>query len=171
MGNVGDSGMQKTPETKTRLNRRTFIGTMWAVSLVGLFGQAGTALLDYLKPRTSENGFGSKVIAGRPKEFKVGTVSLITKGHFYVSRVEDGYLAIYQRCTHLGCTVPWRTDEKQFHCPCHSSLFNNKGEVTGGPAPRPLDLFPIEVIDGNLVVDTSSPISRDKYDPSQAKRV
>jgi hypothetical protein len=29
----------------------------------------------------------------------------------------------------------------------------------------------MEVVDGNLVVDTSNPISRDRYDPSQALHV
>jgi cytochrome b6-f complex iron-sulfur subunit len=77
-------------------------------------------------------------------------------------------LALWQRCTHLGCSVPWREDEGQFHCPCHSSLYNRVGEVLGGPAPRPLDIFPIEIVDGQLSVDTGKPISRDKYDPSQA---
>jgi cytochrome b6-f complex iron-sulfur subunit len=153
-----------------KFNRREFIGVAWAVSLVGLFGQAGIAMLDFLKPRITPGGFGGKVTAGHPKEFKNGSVSLVQQGHFYISRAKDGgILAISWRCTHLGCTVPWRQDEKQFHCPCHSSLYNAQGEVAGGPAPRPLDLFSIELVDGNLVVDTSNPISRDKYDPSQAK--
>jgi Rieske Fe-S protein len=43
--------------------------------------------------------------------------------------------------------------------------------VIGGPAPRPLDLFPIEVVEGQLIVDTSNPIERATYDPSQATRV
>ena len=164
--------MQEPNKKLPRINRRTFLGTAWAVSLVGLFGQAGIALLGYLQPRPVEGGFGGKIIAGRPKEFKPNTVSLVQQGHFYISCLKDGtYLALWTRCTHLGCTVPWRADEKQFHCPCHSSLFNTKGEVIGGPAPRPLDLFPIELVDGNLVVDTSSPISRDKFDPTQAKKV
>jgi cytochrome b6-f complex iron-sulfur subunit len=163
--NVGDKG-----NPNRSLNRREFFGVAWAVSLVGLFGQAGVAMLAYLKPQVRGGGFGSKVIAGRPKEFKAGTVSLVQQGHFFISRLPDGgYLALWQRCTHLGCTVPWRADEKQFHCPCHSSLFNTKGEVIGGPAPRPLDLFPMEIVDGSIVVDTGSPITRDKYDPSQAK--
>jgi cytochrome b6-f complex iron-sulfur subunit len=75
---------------------------------------------------------------------------------------------MWHRCTHLGCTVPWREDEGQFHCPCHSSLFNPVGEVTGGPAPRPLDLFPVSQEGDNLVVDTGRPIVRQAYDPSQA---
>jgi len=76
-------------------------------------------------------------------------------------------LAMWQRCTHLGCTVPWRQDEGQFHCPCHSSLFNRQGEVIGGPAPRPLDIFPVSLKDGDLMVDTSRPIERQGFDTSQ----
>jgi cytochrome b6-f complex iron-sulfur subunit len=78
---------------------------------------------------------------------------------------------MWHRCTHLGCTVPWREDEGQFHCPCHSSLFNTKGEVVGGPAPRPLDLFPIEIVDRHVIVDTGNPIARAQFDPSQATQV
>jgi len=164
--------MSDGAENKGGMSRRSFLGLAWGVSLAALAGQAGVALLQYLQPRLTPGGFGSKVIAGKPKEFKPNTVSLVQEGHFYISRLEDGgYLALWQRCTHLGCTVPWRSDEKQFHCPCHSSLFNPKGEVIGGPAPRPLDTFPIEVVDGNLVVDTGNPIAREKFDPSQVFHV
>ena len=157
---------------KSSITRRQFLGVVWGASLVGLLGQAGVALLQYLQPRTVAGGFGGKIVAGRPKEFKKNTVSLVQKGHFYISTLEDGgYLAMWQRCTHLGCTVPYRTDEKQFHCPCHSSLFNTKGEVVGGPAPRPLDIFPIALEDGNLVVDTGNPIAREKFDASQVFHV
>lgn len=164
--------MRSDSKKKRGMSRREFLGIAWGASLVGLFGQAGVALLQYFKPRTTPGGFGSKVIAGRPQEFKPGTVSLVQRGHCYISCLEDGgFLALWQRCTHLGCTVPWREDEGRFHCPCHSSLFNAKGEVIGGPAPRPLDLFPIEVVDGNLVVDTGHPMTRDAYDPSQAAHI
>lgn len=150
------------------MTRRKFWGWAFGAALLGLFGQAGTALLQFFKPRVEAGTFGGKVVAGQVGEFQPGTVSHVPKGRFYISRFEDGgMLALWQRCTHLGCTVPWREDEHQFHCPCHSSLFNTKGEVIGGPAPRPLDLFPIKIVDGQVVVDTGNPIAREKFDPSQ----
>lgn len=152
--------------------RRRFLGWAFGVSLVGLFGQAGMALFQFFKPRIEPGTFGGKVVAGQVGEFQPGTVSHISKGRFYISRLEDGgMLALWHRCTHLGCTVPWREDEGQFHCPCHSSLFNTRGEVIGGPAPRPLDIFPIEIADGQVVVDTGKPTTRSKYDPSQETQV
>ena len=152
-----------------KMDRREFLGWLWSASLVGLFGQATVALFQFFKPRVEPGAFGGEVVAGALEEFQPGTVGYIRQGRFYVSRLEDGgVLALWQRCTHLGCVVPWREDEGQFHCPCHSSLFNRKGEVIGGPAPRPLDIFPLSLKDGNLVVDTQHPISRERFDPSQA---
>jgi len=157
---------------KRQFSRREFVAGLWGLSLFALVGQASVALVDYLKPRLAAGGFGGKITAGQPDEFKPGTVTLVQQGHFYISRLEDGSaLALWQRCTPLGCTVPWRDDEGQFHCPCHGSLFNAEGEVIGGPAPRPLDIFPIEVVDGNVVVDTSSPTTRDHFDPSQTTQL
>lgn len=160
--------MSDGAENQHRLNRRRFLVVGWGVALVALAGQAGVAMANFFKPSRNPGGFGGEVVAGKPQEFKPGTVSLVQEGRYYISCLENGgYLALWWRCTHLGCTVPWVAGEKQFHCPCHGSLYNTKGEVIGGPAPRPLDLFPIKLVDGNLVVNTGEPIARDSYDPSQ----
>jgi cytochrome b6-f complex iron-sulfur subunit len=153
---------------KRAVSRRQFLAWAWAVSLMGLFGQAGLGLLQFFRPRLPSGGFGGDIVAGTIEEFSAGEVSYILRGRAYISRLEDGgFLAFWQRCTHLGCTVPWREDEGLFHCPCHSSLFDRKGEVLGGPAPRPLDLFPLRAEDGQLVIETGRPIARDGFDPSQ----
>lgn len=156
-------------EEKRGVNRRELLGIAWGVSLLGLFGQAGVALFRFFQPRSQPDAFGTKVVAGRVDEFQPGTVSYVPKGRFYIARLEDGgFLVLWQRCTHLGCTVPWRGDEGRFLCPCHSSIFTLVGEVVSGPAPRPLDLFPLETVDGDLiVVDTGRPIQRDRFDSSQ----
>jgi cytochrome b6-f complex iron-sulfur subunit len=149
-------------------SRREFIGVGLAASLVALFGQAGVALFNFFKPRIEPGTFGSIVVAGQVDEFEPGTVSHILAGRCYISRLEDGgFLALWQRCTHLGCTVPWREGEGQFNCPCHSSIFDPVGEVLSGPAPRPMDLFPIEITEGEILVNTGDPMQRENFDQSQ----
>lgn len=149
------------------ITRRMFLGWTWGASLVGLFGQAAAGLFQFFAPRVEPGAFGSTVEIGTPEEFDAGTVTYIRQGRFYVSRLEDGgILAIWQRCTHLGCTV--RQEDGQFFCPCHDSSFARQGEVIHGPAPRPLDLFPVSLQDGKLVVDTSQTIERNAFEASQA---
>ncbi|MEE8120248.1 MAG: Rieske 2Fe-2S domain-containing protein [Anaerolineales bacterium] len=159
-------------QSEDRINRRHFLGVTFAASLLALLGQSAAALFKFFQPRLKPGAFGGLVSAGRAQDFPPGSVHHFGAGQFYISHVEDqGLLAMWHRCTHLGCTVPWREDQGQFNCPCHSSLFNRVGEVTGGPAPRPMDIFPIELVDGEVIVDTGKPIERQSYDPSQATKV
>ena len=69
---------------------------------------------------------------------------------------EEGMVALYQKCPHLGCKVPACDSSQWFECPCHGSKYNRVGEKRAGPAPRGLDRFPIEVSDGNVLIDTGS---------------
>lgn len=163
--------MAEVTQSSDHVTRRNFLGIAWGVSLAALVAQAGIAFVQFFQPHVAEGGFGGKVTAGRVEEFPTGSISHVRSGRFYISHVDDGLLALWQTCTHLGCTVPWVEEEDQFHCPCHSSLFNREGVVIGGPAPRPLDTFAIEIVNDEVVVDTSKPIQRNDYDLSQATSV
>ena len=74
--------------------------------------------------------------------------------------MEQGYVALYQKCVHLGCRVPWCQSSQWFECPCHGSKYNRVGEKQGGPAPRGLDRFVLEVSGGNIIVDTGLLVHR-----------
>ncbi len=66
----------------------------------------------------------------------------------------EGIIALYQRCTHLGCRVPWCVTSEWFECPCHDAKFDQIGEHRHGPAPRGMDIVPSSIEDGHLVLDT-----------------
>jgi cytochrome b6-f complex iron-sulfur subunit len=76
-------------------------------------------------------------------------------------------MALSRKCTHLGCSVPWVESEKRFICPCHSSVFNIKGEVLQSPAPRPLDMFNVFIENNIVKVDTKKRIKRDRFSKNQ----
>lgn len=152
---------------KKTLTRGQFLGLAWAGAGALVAAEATLIGLKFLTPQ-SEGGFGAKVLAGKVSDFAVNSVTRNLTGRFFIVRLEGGLLAMYQRCPHLGCAVPWVEAENQFHCPCHGSLYNLEGVVTGGPAPRPMDLFPITIENGDEVwVDTSQPTQRSGFDPSQ----
>lgn len=56
-------------------------------------------------------------------------------------------------CTHLGCVVPYDSNDKKFKCPCHGSQYDGTGKVIRGPAPLSLQLVNVEVNeDDNVIV-------------------
>ena len=95
-----------------------------------------------------------------------------TAGHFYLAHNADGLLALWWKCPHLGCTVPWvgpPDSPHAYQCPCHGSMYDYNGVRTGGPAPRPMDLMRVTVAeDGNVRVDTGEITQRATYSPDQA---
>ena len=67
-----------------------------------------------------------------------------------------GLMALFQRCVHLGCRVPWCATSQGFECPCHGSKYNSIGEYFAGPAPRNLDHFVVEIADNRFIIRTGS---------------
>ena len=138
-----------------------------ALSLVALLEVGGASLL-FMKPRSSEGEFGSLVTAGTVDSFPSGSVTEFPDGRFYLVRASDGgFLAVYRRCTHLGCNVSWKPDQNRFFCPCHASSFDIHGEVENPPAPRALDTFAIQIEAGQVLVDTSRLQNRAGFAPEQ----
>jgi cytochrome b6-f complex iron-sulfur subunit len=71
-----------------------------------------------------------------------------------------GLMALYQKCVHLGCRVPWCQSSQWYECPCHGSKYNKWGEWNSGPASRGLDRFPSRVNDdGTYTVSTGTVIT------------
>jgi len=153
---------------KENLSRRDFLKLTWAAlgTLAAL--EVGGLMLAYMQPRLGEGEFGAQINVGKVDDFPAGSVSHISNGRFYLARLADGgFLALYQRCTHLGCNVPWDQAQGAFVCPCHNSQFTTEGNVVNPPAPRPLDLFPISIQEGQVIVDTGKPIQRQHFEISQ----
>ena len=139
----------------------------------------GGASLAFLWP-TLSGGFGSKIRAGKKedilKEIEDSKEPFyLATGRFYINPYlvsdvpkakeitaygaviegyEQGLVALYQKCVHLGCRVPWCQTSQWFECPCHGSQYNAVGEMKGGPAPRGLDRFAVSVSGDEVFVDT-----------------
>jgi cytochrome b6-f complex iron-sulfur subunit len=163
------------------VTRRQFLNrgvvTLFTLGLASF----GGSMLAFLWP-TLTGGFGSTIRAGSLDDI-LGQIDdtnepfYVPEGRFYINpypkdavakakgvaaygAVIDGYesgvVALYQKCVHLGCRVPWCATSQWFECPCHGSQYNRVGEKKGGPAPRGLDRFVVSVDGGIVNVDTKA---------------
>lgn len=143
-------------------SRRDFLQIAWAATGALTLAAGGGVALNFFAPKVIAGEFGGVFDLGPVDDFPPGSVTPITNGRFYLVRQADGgFVALYQKCTHLGCAVPWEPEVGQFVCPCHASAFEMDGDLINPPAPRPLDRFPVEISDGQVRVDTGERIERD----------
>jgi cytochrome b6-f complex iron-sulfur subunit len=166
---------------KRGLQRRTIFRWAGWGTIMLLLAQWSAGFVGFFTPK-KVGAFGGEISAGAVTDFQVGEVKVIQEGKFYISRVPQGVLALWWKCPHLGCTVPWKADDPsmdqlankgRFNCPCHGSIYDRFGQIVQGPAPRPMDLFPTEVRDGKIFV-TANPtkaVTRAVADGSDATAV
>ncbi|MPZ22110.1 MAG: Rieske 2Fe-2S domain-containing protein [Dehalococcoidia bacterium] len=168
--------IREEEERRATLSRRSFMragfwGTM-GMSIAGI----GYCTKENLFPLNVQ-GFGGPIAVSGAQVPQQGDAPLyVLTGKFYLVNLapgegafggfgdpseEGGLLALYQKCPHLGCTVPYRPAfafqgaTGWFRCPCHGSTYTKAGIRVFGPAPRPMDTMAIEPQDdGSLIVQT-----------------
>jgi cytochrome b6-f complex iron-sulfur subunit len=84
---------------------------------------------------------------------------LATNGGFLVSnrvivaRTTTGnFLAVSAICTHEGTIIQYQSSSNNFRCPNHGATFSATGQVTNGPANRPLTQYKTELTGTSLRV-------------------
>jgi cytochrome b6-f complex iron-sulfur subunit len=148
------------------LTRRDFLKWAWGAAGAVALVEGGIVAYQYFSPKTAAGEFGGVFQVGQVEDYAPGTVTPFNAGRFYLVRMADGgFLALYRKCPHLGCSVPWDQGAEQFICPCHASVFERNGDVLNPPAPRPLDRFLVTIENGAISVDTGSVIRRDTPRP------
>jgi cytochrome b6-f complex iron-sulfur subunit len=172
------SKWEPVDEEELGVSRRQFLNraVLTVVAFAGV-GAFGPAVLAFLWP-SGASGFGGKINAGNTDEIlaeidEKQAPKYIPEARAYVQRypkpalpnakkvydpvvlagMEKGVVALYQKCPHLGCRVPWCQSSQWFECPCHGSKYNRVGEKKAGPAPRGMDRFAVDV-SGSLTIDT-----------------
>ncbi len=136
----------ENPKRRAFLKNFAIIGTLLVA--IGMFFRN---LWEYIYPPREKKKYHKYLVAkidsvpvGKAKEIKLG------KTPVFVVHLPDGYRVFSGICTHLGCIVRWEEEKQRFFCPCHKGIYDKTGKVIGGPPPRPLDQYKVEV-DKNLV--------------------
>lgn len=169
----------EVPAEEAGVTRRQFFNRALLATFGAFSAGLGIDFLAFLWPKLS-GGFGADVNAGNVEELRSQVFTpdgaivplFIPEARAYLVPVDEtrlsgqfdgrnlaggGLMALFQRCVHLGCRVPWCATSQGFECPCHGSKYNSMGEYFGGPAPRNLDRFVVELTDnGDFIIKTGS---------------
>lgn len=135
-------------------SRREAVASL-VLGLAGTIGLGGMAarFLQYLYPVVPPEQV-IEIDAGRRDQVPAngGTVMNLPTGQVALVDTGGELRAFSAVCTHLGCIVRWEPGMEHLYCACHGGMFDREGQVVGGPPPRPLPSYPVEVRDGQIVV-------------------
>jgi len=138
--------------------RREMLKAGWKIGGTMLALAAGWTTYEALKPLAG-SGSGGKIALGAPSDVPAGTAEYVGEGRLWVANTGTEIFALSQKCPHLGCRVPFCESSGRFECACHGSIFDIGGEWVAGPSPRGMDQYPLELVDGVLIADTSELIN------------
>ena len=147
-----DSDRLDAPETPAR---RGFIKVLLGGGLLASAASFVYPVLRYLVPPAAVDMGGDTVIAAKVGELKPNSAKIFKFGSrpgLLVMRADGEYVAMAATCTHLSCTVQYRTDVKQVWCACHNGVYDLAGRNVSGPPPRPLEVYDVHVQKEDVVV-------------------
>jgi len=107
-----------------------------------------------IPPRIVESS-ASSVVAAKISEIKPNEGKIFkfgSKPGILIETSSGEYRAFSAICTHLDCTVQYRSDEKLIWCACHNGRYDLTGKNIAGPPPRPLEEFTVNVRGEEIVV-------------------
>ena len=80
------------------------------------------------------------------------TTAYVRKSSEDLDEEPGKFVAVSNRCAHLGCPVRFVEAAGNFICPCHGGVYDFQGKRIGGPPVRPLDQFQTRVRNGQVEV-------------------
>jgi cytochrome b6-f complex iron-sulfur subunit len=175
-----------------KLARRSFLRVSVFAGLTLTVGAMLAGFLGFFNLR-GPSGFGGVINVARTRVPRPGDEPVrVSEGKFWLVNLvgaegdiqgvggTGGLLALYWKCPHLGCTVPWNAAFDGaavnypgivgwFRCPCHGSTYSRTGIRAFGPSPRPMDTMVLTInADGSLNVDTGAVVSGAPDNPLRA---
>ena len=169
---------QARQQEARKVARRSFLRVSVFAGLSLFVGSQVAGFLGFFNLR-HPTGFGGVVNVAKARVPKPSAdPERVSEGKFWLVNLQGaegdvlgaggtgGILALYWKCPHLGCTVPWNGAFQGgsvgfpgiagwFRCPCHGSTYSRAGVRVYGPAPRPMDTMLVSVAgDGSLNVNT-----------------
>jgi Rieske Fe-S protein len=135
--------------------RRRFLNYLMGTSIGATLMAICYPILRFMTPPQITEATQSSVVAGKVGELAANSAKIFKFGNkpgLLLRTAAGEYKAFSATCTHLDCIVQYRPDAKMIWCACHNGQYNLNGQNTGGPPPRPLDEFIVNVRGDEIIV-------------------
>jgi cytochrome b6-f complex iron-sulfur subunit len=137
------------------LNRRRFLDSLLGTGFASTVVAVVYPVWRYLIPPQSGEPATQSVVAAQASQVKANSGMVFKFGSKpgLLVRAPDGSLHAYNAvCTHLECTVQYKSDTSQIWCACHNGMYDLEGNVVSGPPPRPLERLAVNLRGEDVVV-------------------
>lgn len=136
--------------------RRHMIEVFLGGGLLASFLSFVYPVLRYLVPPAVADLSGDEIVAAKISELKPNSAKIFRFGNrpgLLILNRDGSYRALSATCTHLSCTVQYRSDLRQIWCACHNGIYDLNGRNVSGPPPRPLTTFDVHLRGDEVVVN------------------
>jgi Rieske Fe-S protein len=145
--------------SENRPARRSVLNWLLATWGGGILASILYPIARYLAPPDIPEAATLSVSAGGASTLRPNSGRVVPFGSqpAIVLRTPGGELrAFTATCTHLDCTVQYRSDLQRIWCACHDGQYDLNGRNVAGPPPRPLEAYDVNVKDDEIVISRRS---------------
>lgn len=138
------------------MNRRGFLTWLTGISGTALGGFLLYPVARYLIPPPTPEAATRRVVAAKKDELAPGQSKTFPFGPQpgLLVRTADGrYRAYSAVCTHLACTVQFRSGGPDIWCACHNGRYDLEGRNVEGPPPKPLEMYAVHEEGDDIIVE------------------
>jgi nitrite reductase/ring-hydroxylating ferredoxin subunit len=88
----------------------------------------------------------------------------VTGSGIAIASTAEGWFAVDDECTHRQCSLgQGDLVGTTLTCPCHLGTFDvRSGEVLGGPPSEALRTYPIDIVDGQILIGLPANLVEDQ---------
>jgi Rieske Fe-S protein len=136
-------------------SRRNLLNVLLGSGTVATLGAILYPVIRFMVPPRVIESTASSVVAAKVTELKPNEGKIFkfgSKPGILVETQPGQYKAFNAICTHLDCTVQYRSEEKLIWCACHNGRYDLTGKNIAGPPPRPLEEFTVNVRGDEIIV-------------------
>lgn len=146
------SDMEKEAE---KISRRSFLDYILGAGIVATIASALYPIMRFVFPPGQAEAVQQNVVAAAVGELKPNSGKIFKFGNepgILISTPAGELKAFSAVCTHLQCTVQYRSDFKHIWCACHNGHFDLTGNNVAGPPPKPLEQYTVSIRENEIVV-------------------